>query len=287
MTTSSASLFDPTGPPSVRYVVASVHDGLATLDPNSVSCVITSVPYWGRRRYTDRDDEIGTGDLDRYLGELGEVFDALVPVLRDDAVVWVNVGDSAAGSGGSGGDYSPSGSRAGQRPYRQGRSGIQAGQWCSAPHRLVHILQDRGWLLRSEVIWDKGRRRREPLAHVRRPGESHEYVFMLTRSKSYGFNHEKLTETGSVWHIAPERSRTGHVAPMPVELARRCLEVCPGPGLVLDPFAGSGAVLAAASGLGRACVGIDFDPTALVSAQVRMSELEVDIDVDMYATAPT
>jgi site-specific DNA-methyltransferase (cytosine-N4-specific) len=264
-------------PVSTNYVVAPVLDGLRGLSDESVGVVVTSPPYWGRRRYTARDDELGTEDLDDYLERLVEIFAALRPKLCSDAVVWLNLGDTSSGSGGSGGDYGPSGSRSRHLRYRQGRSGLGRMQWCSVPHRVVHELQSDGWLLRSAVVWDKTHRRPEPLSHVRRPGESHEYVFMLTASVRYGFDPAALVEQGSVWHVGVDRSRTGHPAPMPVALARRCIEPCTSPGLVLDPFAGSGAVLAAAAELQRDSVGIDFDAAAFTAARARLAGYGVEL----------
>ena len=64
----------------------------------------------------------------------------------------------------------------------------------------------------------------------------------------------------TVWPCAPgRRPRTGgHPAPLPVELARRCIRLSTWPGeMVLDPFAGSGTTLVAARQLGRRAIGIE------------------------------
>ena len=255
--------------PESIYLTTDVRRGLAGLPEGSASCVVTSPPYWGRRRYTAADDEVGIGDFDAYLDDLLSVFAATARVLHPEGLLWVNIGDTAAGSGGSGGDYRPGGCYEGRPRYRQGRPPVSRGQWVSVPHRLVHAMQDAGWILRSQVIWDKGARRPESLGHVRRPGESHEFIFMFARSNSYRFDDSQLREQGSVWHVPPDRSASGHQAPMPLELAERCVLPSTAPGFVLDPFAGSGTTLLAARRAGRFSVGLDLDTNAAVIAQRR------------------
>lgn len=258
--------------PESVYLTTDVRRGLAGLPEGSASCIVTSPPYWGRRCYTGGENEVGLGDFDTYLGDLLGVFAASVRVLRPEGVLWLNLGDTAAGSGGSGGDYRPGGCYEHRPRYRQGRAPVARGQWASVPHRLAHALQDAGWLLRSEVIWDKGFRRPESLAHARRPGESHEVIFLFSRSHRYRFDAGRLREQGSVWHVAPDRSASGHQAPMPLEIAERCVLPSVAPGFVLDPFAGSGTTLLAAQRLGRFSVGLDFDPVAASIARRRFGQ---------------
>jgi len=241
----------------------------------TVQAVITSPPYWGRRSYGDDTRELGTEDLHTYIATLAGVFDEVARVLRPDGVAWLNIGDTAAGSGGAGGDYNDGGGKASKRKYRQGRPTIATGDvdllgdpvtvemarqsWCDVPGQVGLELRRRGWLVRSTIVWDKGRRRPEPLGHVRRPGEASERILMLTRSMGYRFHHERLVEPGDVWHFPPGSSGPAHEAPFPDELVRRCLTPSTDPGdLVLDPFCGSSTTIRVSRACGRRAVGLDL-----------------------------
>lgn len=77
-----------------------VHIPLAS---ESVHCVITSPPYWGLRDYGL--DERGLGlepMLEEYIANMVAVFREVRRVLRPDGTLWLNIGDSYAGSGGIG-----------------------------------------------------------------------------------------------------------------------------------------------------------------------------------------
>lgn len=106
-----------------RWITADVFDGLASLADGSVHSVITSPPYWRKRRYLpaghpDADREIGQEPTPgEFLATLLRVTDELWRVLRDDGTIWINLGDTAAVSGGAGGDYGPGGQREGQNRY--------------------------------------------------------------------------------------------------------------------------------------------------------------------------
>lgn len=63
----------------------------------------------------------------------------------------------------------------------------------------------------------------------------------------------------SVWTIATRPYSGAHFATMPEALVEPCiLAGCPLGGLVLDPFCGTGTVLAVAARLGRRGVGVDL-----------------------------
>ena len=66
----------------------------------------------------------------------------------------------------------------------------------------------------------------------------------------------KANAWGDVWTIPQERNNP-HPAPFPVEFAQRCIEAAP-PGIVLDPFIGSGTTAIAAEAARRDWIGMDI-----------------------------
>jgi site-specific DNA-methyltransferase (cytosine-N4-specific) len=243
---------------------------------HSIQAIVTSPPYWGLRRYGDSDREIGIGSLEEYLTDIEEVGLRMYDALKDDGIFWLNLGDTAAGSGGAGGDFKSTGSKSDFPKYKQGESGIPKGQWCMVPQRAVLRLQEQGWYLRQWITWDKGQLRPESSAHVRRPKISSEVIVMLTKGTKYKYNAEfqesETMEAGNVWHFPAVRGKRHHMAPFPAELPRRCIELSTDLGdRVLDPFMGNGTTVETAQALGREAVGIDlysYDTTGLVGASV-------------------
>jgi DNA modification methylase len=74
----------------------------------------------------------------------------------------------------------------------------------------------------------------------------------------------------SVWTITTKPFSEAHFATMPVELAQRCIRAGSKAGdTVLDPFAGAGTTLLAASGLARQALGIELNPTYAEMARRR------------------
>ena len=226
--------------------------------------IVTSPPYWSLRQYGDSELEMGQGSLAEYLDDTRACARVWREKMTDDGVCWYNIADTAAGSGGAGGDHNRGGTKETIRKYRQGDSGLPPMQWCNVPHRVASIFQEEGWLYRHCVIWEKTSRngspvvRRANLNHERRPGTSHEFIFMFSMGRRYTWNTHELKERGSVWHFDVERGTT-HDAPFPVELPLRCIPLTTNPGdAVLDPFGGSMTTVLAAQQLGREGWGLEL-----------------------------
>jgi len=220
--------------------------------------IVTSPPYYALRTYGDDHNEIGRGNLVNYLTAMYECAMEWRRLLHPDGLLWVNIGDTASGSGGAGGDYNRGGSKEGRPRYRQGKTDRDPMQWLNVPHRIVEEFVAAGWLYRACITWDKNSLRPEDLNHARRPGVSHEFIFMFAKDKKHRFHPEQLVERGSVWHFPPARGAR-HQAPFPLELPMRCIPLSARPGeWVLDPFAGSGTTMRAAEALGCHSVGVDL-----------------------------
>jgi DNA modification methylase len=175
-------------------------DVLPTLPAASVHCVVTSPPYFGLRAYDGGDAEIGIeATPDAYVARLVEVFREVRRVLRDDGTVWLNLGDSYAGSGNGSNDYRPegasisrhSGKYVGQKP----RSSLASKQLLGIPWRVAFALQADGWILRSDIVWSKPNCMPESVKD--RPTKAHEYVFMLAKQGRYFYDADAVREEAS------------------------------------------------------------------------------------------
>ena len=173
---------------------------LRTLPADSVQCVVTSPPYYGLRSYEGAgDDEIGQeATPQEYVARLVAVMDEVRRVLHPDGTLWLNLGDSYAGSWGNyGGRNGKQRTRTSERwsrpayedpelgmrklPTTARVPGFKSKDLMGIPWRVAIALQDAGWWLRSEVIWWKTNAM--PESAEDRPARSHEKVFLLTKSE--------------------------------------------------------------------------------------------------------
>ncbi len=165
---------------------------LKTLPEKSVHSIVTSPPYWGLRNY-GHPDQIGQEETPQvYVEAMRLVFSELHRVLRDDGTVWLNLGDSYGGGGGSGG----AGKTAvvwNTRSNKQHRAvGGKSKNLVGIPWRVAFALQEDGWYLRSEIIWHKPSAMPESVTD--RPTKSHEQIFLLTKSSRYFYDAEAIKE---------------------------------------------------------------------------------------------
>ena len=157
---------------------------------------------------------------DLYVQHLVEIFREVRRVLRDDGTVWLNMGDSYAGSGVNDGVTSPGLSKAAQRGdvkrrrprssradgvvkagsprFRDGTAtppGLKPKDLVGIPWRVAFALQADGWYLRSDVIWSKPNSMPESVTD--RPTRSHEYVFLLSKMERYYYDADAIRELHS------------------------------------------------------------------------------------------
>lgn len=123
------------------------------------------------------------------------VFREVKRVLRDDGTLWLNLGDSYASSfKGSGGESKKQLSNAGSR-YKMNQKldhGLKPKDLVGIPWRVAFALQADGWYLRSDIIWHKPNPMPESVTD--RPTKSHEYIFLLSKSQKYFYDHNAISE---------------------------------------------------------------------------------------------
>ncbi len=261
--------------PTFRVVPGDCRDLIADLPDGSVDVVVTSPPYWGQRM------SAGTGvedDPREYVHELVSIFKEVIPKLREDGIMWINIGDayntpinwreddrkfSTLGADKMGLSDNNS---AYTKPRHKRKAFVdrdtpwlQYGNLLGTTYRLVLGLCDEGLLFRGEVIWRKANPM--PEGRCRRPHRQHEPIYLFAKSERHAFR--TSPPVGSVWDFPNEKiDGLKHFSRFPEELPRRCIEALGRRGpdvVVLDPFSGSGTTGVAAARLGCSYVGFEID----------------------------
>jgi len=244
----------PVGPPAevLDRLICRSSESMEELPDDCVALMVTSPPYNVGKDY---DADLS---LEEYLGLLKRVLGETYRVLEPGGRVAVNVANL------------------GRRPY------------LALNHRVASLLEDLGFLLRGEIVWQKAQGAGGSCAwgswcSARNPTlrDVHEYVVVASKGSFRRLRlgedtisrQEFLEATVSVWNIAPASARRiGHPAPFPVELPRRLIELYTFRGdLVLDPFMGSGSTAVAAVESGRHFVGYETEPAYVEIARARLA----------------
>lgn len=131
-----------------------------------------------------------------YVAHTVEILREIRRVLRKDGVVFWNIDDSYAGSGGPGSQYDNKATEKGKEfekfgnPNRGKFNSIKAKDLCLIPFRVAIAAQEDGWYVRSVIIWNKPNPMPESVTD--RPTGSHEYILMLTKSAKYYWGMEAV-----------------------------------------------------------------------------------------------
>jgi len=161
-----------------------------------VQCCVTSPPYFGLRDY-GHPGQIGLEKTPaEYVAALVEVFDGVRDLLADDGVLWLNLGDSYAGAGYSnhakGEGFNGAQREQGGKQQHSYGTGMKNKDLMGMPWRVAFALQAAGWYLRQDIIWHKPNPMPESVTD--RCTKAHEYIFMLTKSARYYYDHEAVKE---------------------------------------------------------------------------------------------
>ena len=263
------------------FLLGDCREALKGVDDGIVQTCITSPPYFGLRDY-GHGDQIGLEETpEAFVAGLVDVFREVKRVLRDDGTLWLNLGDSYSGD--------------------KNLIGI--------PWKVAFALQADGWYLRQDIIWHKPNPMPESVTD--RCTKSHEYIFLLSKSQKYFYDHEAIKEPGqdwgtrdrkkgsafvdstpgrspqsggkncdfsegrnkrSVWTVTTKPYKEAHFATYPPALITPCVLAGSRPGdIVLDPFTGAGTTALVAKENSRRFIGCELNPEYLEIAKNRIA----------------
>lgn len=242
--------------PFVNCIFTKSSEQMDELPDNSVHLMVTSPPYNASKEY---DEDL---NLDEYLGLMQRVWRETYRVLVPGGRACINVANL------------------GRKPY------------IPLHAYLVFQMQEVGFLMRGEIIWDKGssasastawgswRSATNPVLR-----DVHEYILVFSK-ETYRRKRDRRVDTiarddflewtKSVWSFpAVSARKIGHPAPFPEELPHRLIQMYTfGDDVVLDPFAGSGTTCLAARRDGRRFVGYEVNAEYVELARRRLAEIE-------------
>lgn len=281
------TLFDPEEMPGPTHtsngeiVIGDALQALASMPDQRFQCVVTSPPYWGLRDY-GVPGQIGAElTVDDYIDSLVKVFGEVRRTLRNDGTFWLNIGDSFTSGNRTWRDADSKLPARGMSYRPPTPEGLKPKDLIGVPWKLAFALQADGWYLRTDIVWHKPNSNPESVKD--RPTRSHEFLFLLTKSEKYFYDHAATrvpsdTGTGlkalrSVWSINTEPFPEAHFAVFPPALVRPCILAGSREGdEVLDPFFGSGTVGQVCVELGRDFTGIELSTQYAEVALKRLTE---------------
>ena len=237
---------------------------LADVPDKVFQCCVTSPPYWSLRDYQIAGQIGLEASLDAYLSSLVETFREVFRVLKDDGTLWLNIGDAYTSGGRTwrAPDKKNAGRAMDVRPPTP--EGLKPKDLIGVPWKLVFALQEAGWFLRTDLIWNKPNCQPESVKD--RPTRSHEYLFLLSKSERYYYDPQGVRGPNdrnlrTVWEINTQACREAHFATFPPALVEPCVALgSPEGSLILDPFLGSGTTGLVALNMNRRFVGIELNP---------------------------
>ena len=155
----------------IKFLQGDCVDKIKELEDKSIDCVVTSPPYWGLRDY-GVDGQLGLEKTyQEHIQNIVKLFRVMKPKLKNSATVWLNYGDSFATT-------------------IQGF--LKPKDLVMMPNRIAIALQEDGWWIRSEIIWHKPNSM--PESTKDRPTNSHEKVWLITKSQNYYYDADSIRE---------------------------------------------------------------------------------------------
>jgi site-specific DNA-methyltransferase (adenine-specific) len=218
-------------------------DVMSDMTAESIDLIITSPPY----KTSDGYDPT----------EIKKTFEQCYRILKKDSLFFMNFGHLA------------------EDKFR--------------PFAACQLAMDCGFKLNETVTWVKNHYK--PIQGKRRVNNLTEFIFVLVKGKMPILNRVaigipyvdksnaarfnkglNLHCAGNVWYIdyptITKSEQKPHNDRFPLELPERCIKLCGyNVSTVLDPYCGSGTTCLAAKNLGKDYVGIDCNPSHVLTSK--------------------
>ncbi|MBN2155138.1 MAG: site-specific DNA-methyltransferase [Candidatus Lokiarchaeota archaeon] len=245
----------------IEYINTIIHgdsQSMDTLPDESIHFAVTSPPYNVRKEY---DDNLG---LTEYLELLRNVFLETWRVLVPGGRIAINIANI------------------GRKPY------------IPLHTYVIHLMDEIGFLMRGEIIWDKSASAGISCAWGSFGSASnpvlrdvHEYIMVFSKQtmkrakndKKDSIRNEDFVQwSKSIWSFPTvSAKKIGHPAPFPVELPKRLIEFYTyQEDVILDPFIGSGSTAIAALETNRRFIGYEINQKYVTLANERIRKYFVE-----------
>ena len=253
---------------------------------NAINLIITSPPYWNARLYGNETIGREENPLD-YVRDFLPFALEIKRILHSEGSFYLNLGDYYFGTKGfirNKGSYA----RKTDIHYQEHKivkpdgKVLQYKQRLLIPERIAIGMQEQGWILRNNIIWEKPNA--VPSRSPDRRYPVHESIFHFVKSRKYFFDlkiAKELNHHRDVIRCKVEPYKI-HPASFPEKLIEPLiLTTSKTNDLVFDPFVGSGTTLVVAKKCGRDYLGIDINPYFVDLSYKRLYDLE-NIDTSSF-----
>ena len=243
------------------------------------------------------------------------VFSKCKRILKNDGLLFVNLGDTYYGGGNNRGNSKTLSAK--QRGNRGGQGQVHMKfdykvcprkSMIGIPQRFMIAMIDNGWICRNQIIWRKPNAM--PSSVKDRFSHDYEIVFMFSKNPKYKFHQQfedmktndfsnprgsngcftpnsgrrnvestkklKKRNMRSVWDINNKPLKDSHFATFPEELVERMI-LCSSEenDVIADPFIGSGTVAKVALMNRRKFIGIELNDDYIKIAKKRIEECQL------------
>lgn len=240
-----------------KYLYMDARNISKIIKPNLIQSIITSPPYFDIKNYKENRLQIGWNqEYVEYISDIKSIFHECFESTLENGTLWIVV----------------------DTYKRKGRLKL-------LPFEIMKTLEEVGWIPQDVVIWDKVKNL--PYSRKGQFRNNFEYILLFSKTDAFKYYIDRIREVNTLkkwWIKYPERynpkgkvpeniwripipnqgswgnGNIQHVCPFPPKLVERMILLSTDEkDIVLDPFAGSGIVLAQAKCMNRRFIGCDVN----------------------------